>query len=394
VSVNRDLRRVVASSKLPIPRPRLAAIGLCGLALAGGAGLAWAQGISEQQMRCMQLQEELAAVQRGGGANPAEIARLDQQIAQQDRVFQGTQAAMKDAGCFESFLIFGRALKRNPRCLNMNARVEDARRQLTQLQHQRQALSGGRGSKRRQAELNDAMARAGCAGVRTTRRGGLFDFFGGGADEPELPREQLPVYRNVDPNGRYRTVCVRLCDGFYFPISYSVSGYRVGEDAQRCQANCAAPAELYVYRNPGQEIEQAFSLQGSAYMDLPVALKYRKEYVKGCSCKQAEYNPTQIEAANKQATAEPAAPAESAPAPAAADGPPPKLEIDIGAGVPAAPAAPAEAPTEAVPVPQQAAPAPQAPQDAPAPQADIQIEPPGPGQSTMMKSRTPAPTPQ
>ena len=50
---------------------------------------------------------------------------------------------------------------------------------------------------------------------------------------------------------------------------------------QQCQSNCAAPAELYVYRNPGQDIEQAISLNGSAYMDLPVALNYRKEYVNG-----------------------------------------------------------------------------------------------------------------
>ena len=64
---------------------------------------------------------------------------------------------------------------------------------------------------------------------------------------------------------------------------------------RRCQSSCAAPAELYVYRNPGQEIEQAISVNGSAYMDLPVALKFRKAYVNGCSCKQAEYNPTEIE---------------------------------------------------------------------------------------------------
>ena len=36
-------------------------------------------------------------------------------------------------------------------------------------------------------------------------------------------------------------------------------------------------------------------------MDLPVALRYRQEYVGGCSCKQSEYNPTKIEAANKKA---------------------------------------------------------------------------------------------
>jgi hypothetical protein len=130
----------------------------------------------------------------------------------------------------------------------------------------------------------------------------LFDFFGGGHDEEELP--QSPIYRSIDPNGRYRSVCVRLCDGFYYPIHYATYGSLLAQDAAQCQSNCAAPAELYVYRNPGQEIEQAVSLSGSAYMDLPVALRFRKEYVNGCSCKQAEYNPTEIEAANKRAEAD------------------------------------------------------------------------------------------
>ena len=61
-------------------------------------------------------------------------------------MFQGTRAAMEDAGCFESFFIFGRGLVRSPKCLKMNDRVEDARRQLTQLQQQRQALAGGGGN--------------------------------------------------------------------------------------------------------------------------------------------------------------------------------------------------------------------------------------------------------
>jgi Protein of unknown function (DUF2865) len=260
-------------------------------------------------MRCMQLQQDLAAAQGGGGADREELSRIDQQIADADRAFQGTQAAMESAGCFESFFIFGRGLVRSPKCLAMNDRVEGARRDLTQLQQQRQVLAGGGGNRRQQAELQDALARAGCGGqVRTPpRRGGLFDFFGIGRDEEEEQLPETPISRSIDPNGRYRSVCVRLCDGFFYPIHYSTYGSLLAQDAQACQANCAAPAELYVYRNPGQEIEQAVSLNGSAYLDLPVALRFRKEYVKGCSCKQVEYNPTDIEAANKEAAAAAAA---------------------------------------------------------------------------------------
>src|SRR3990172_556326 len=393
VSVCRDFCGVLAWSVRPTAGPRLAVLALCGVGVVGGAGLGLAQGLSEQQIRCLQLQQDLAAAQ-GGGGNREDLGRIEQQIAQADRVFQGTRAAMDDAGCFESFFIFGRGLVRSPKCLKMNDRVEDARRQLTQLQQQRQALTGGGGNKRRQAELQAALARSGCGGVRAPqprRGGGLFDFFGGGREEEEeLP--QTPIYRSVDPNGRYRSVCVRLCDGFFYPIHYSIYGSQLGQDAEQCQSSGAAPAELYVYRNPGHEIEQAVSLNGSAYMDLPVALRFRKEFVNGCSCKQAEYNPTEIEAANKRAEADAAAqpakgkgkgkgkptakappqpqtpsPQEAAPAPQAAapaaTGDQPQLDMDVtGSNEPAASPAPAAVPpTEKPPAPPAAAAAPPAP---------------------------------
>ncbi|HXG78708.1 MAG TPA: DUF2865 domain-containing protein [Methyloceanibacter sp.] len=361
MSVDRQLWRQLASPVRPISAACLSLLALCSLVI---GGTAVAQGISEQQMRCLQLQQELAAVQGGGGANREEVARIDQQIAQADRVFQGTRASMEDAGCFESFFIFGRGLVRSPKCLNMNNRLEDARRQLAQLQQQRQALTGGGGKKRRQAELQAALARNGCGGVAVPpprRGGGLFDIFGGGREEPEEEFPQTPIYRSIDPNGRYRTVCVRLCDGFFFPIHYSVYGSQVAQDAERCQSSCAAPAELYVYRNPGQDIEQAVSLSGSAYMDLPVALRFRKEYVKGCSCKQAEYNPTEIEASNKRAeaggNAQPAA-ATAAPAGPPAAGETPQLDLDVtGSNDPAPPPQPApDAQAAGVPPAQQAPP--------------------------------------
>ncbi len=323
-----------------VGRPGLIALALVTIVASGTftATSALAQ-MSEKQIRCMQLQHDLATARGGGGAAGEQLRRLRQEIAEQDRIYQGTQASMDNAGCYERLFIFGRALKRTPRCLKMNARVEDARRQLARLQERRKSLKRGGGNKRRQAELRQALQRNGCSGA-PRRSGGLFDFFGGGGQE-----YQSPIYRSINPNGRYRSVCVRLCDGFYFPVSYSTYGSRLDQDKVQCEQNCAAPAELYVYRNPGQEIEQAISLQGSAYMDLPVALKYRKEFVKGCSCKQTEYNPTEIMAANKKKVeVAPAAEAPQAEAEAASQGDMPQLDLDIGNGaVPAAPQPEAQA---------------------------------------------------
>ena len=408
--VNRGFWRVIASSIHSLGGRRIAAFALGSMVAAAGAGLAIAQGANEQQIRCMQLQQELVSASQGGGGSSDDVARLDQQIAQNDRVFQGTQAAMQDAGCFESFFIFGKALVRSPKCLKMNDRVEDARRQLAALQQQRAALSGGGGNKRRQAELQDAMARSGCGGqVRAPKRGGgLLDFFGGGQEQEEEQQPETPIYRSIDPNGRYRSVCVRLCDGFFYPISFATYSSRLAQEQEQCQSSCAAPAELYVYRNPGQEIEQAISLNGSAYMDLPVALKFRKSYVNGCSCKQAEYNPTEIEAANKRAEAEAATQpakgkgkakvaAKPAPTPATAAATPAQTgaqsNLDVtGSNQPAAAAAPP--PQAPPPVPQaQKQPAPAAATAAAPPPAPSQAD--AAGSSVVKKVGKPAsPPPQ
>ena len=346
----------------------------------------------DHQIRCMQLQQELASAQGGGGREA--LPGIDKQIQGASRVYQGTKAAMEDAGCFErGFLIFGRGLVRSPKCLQMNNQVENSRRQLEQLQAQRDGIAGGRGNRRRQAELMDALARNGCTGGRPmpqqARRdsgggGGLFGWFGRGGDEREAAQPEGPVYRSIDPNGRYRSVCVRTCDGFFFPVSYQTYASHLSQDASVCQTSCAAPAELYVYRNPGQEIDQAISLNGTAYADLPNAFKYRKEYINGCSCKANEYNPTAIEAANQKAEAAPppGKPGKKkAPAPAATQAaapppqPPAQLDLDVTGSTPASP-------QEAVPVEPAVAPAPEAAAPEPAPQ-----------QSSVVK-RTPAPAPQ
>jgi hypothetical protein len=378
----------------------LAILALCGgTAAAGMAGDTFAQD-GDHQIRCMQLQQELASAQGGGGREA--LPGIDRQIQGANRVYQGTKAAMEDAGCYErGFLIFGRGLVRSPKCLKMNDQVEDARRQLEQLQAQRDGIAGGRGNRRRQAELMDALARNGCSGGRPMQQqarrdsgGGLFGWFGrGGRDEEETMEPAGPVYRSIDPNGRYRSVCVRTCDGFFFPVSYQTYASHLSQDASVCQSSCAAPAELYVYRNPGQEIDQAISLNGTSYADLPAAFKYRKEYIKGCSCKPDEYNPTEIEKAGQKAEATPAPgkPGKNAPAPAATQAaappaqPPAQLDLDVTGAVPAEPQA--AAPAEAVPAPAaEESPAPAA-EETPAPAAEA-FEPAAP--QTSVVKRTPA----
>jgi hypothetical protein len=263
---------------------------------------------STQELRCMQLEQELANdwVVRQQGRNDG--PKLEVQIRKYDRIFQSTQAKAERSRCYQSNFIFGRSLVRTPKCLRLNRQIEDARRQLARLQEQRNAQRGGKS--RREQELIAALSRAGCGGQyrqagRKRRGGGFMKWF-----EEEIwettPRRGLETSR-IEPFATYRTLCVRSCDGYYFPVSFSTLPGSFSQDISKCQSQCAAPAELYVYRNPGEEAEQMVSSDGrQAYNDHPNAWRYRKEYVKGCSCKAIEYDPNEIAVADakKEADAE------------------------------------------------------------------------------------------
>lgn len=91
--------------------------------------------------------------------------------------------------------------------------------------------------------------------------------------------------------GNFITMCVRTCDGYYFPISYSSGMPNFGSDADQCHSRCPnADVELYYHSVPDQESKDMISLSGKKYTDQPFAFKYRKEKPGenlSCSCKSA-----------------------------------------------------------------------------------------------------------
>ena len=90
------------------------------------------------------------------------------------------------------------------------------------------------------------------------------------------------------PSGTYRTVCVRTCDGFYYPVSYATNPARFAEDEKVCRQSCpAAEVQLYSHRNPGEDINQAVSVNGQQpYTALPNAFRYRTSLDQSCSCRR------------------------------------------------------------------------------------------------------------
>jgi hypothetical protein len=82
-----------------------------------------------------------------------------------------------------------------------------------------------------------------------------------------------------------RTVCVRLSDGYFWPVSFSTLVDYAPNDAQQCQVQCPNTAvDLYYYSNPGQDPEQMVNLNGQPYTALPSAFRYLKEIDTASSC--------------------------------------------------------------------------------------------------------------
>ena len=77
-------------------------------------------------------------------------------------------------------------------------------------------------------------------------------------------------------------VCVRLCDGFFFPSATSSGG-----DAA-CAAQCPdAPTARYTEPAGSDRIEDAVSTRGALYSALPVANRYRTTFDNTCRCRRS-----------------------------------------------------------------------------------------------------------
>lgn len=131
----------------------------------------------------------------------------------------------------------------------------------------------------------------------------------------------------------FRTVCVRLCDGAYFPVSFSTTRSRFNADASRCQSGCSSPARLFIVKPEGAP-EDMVDVRGAAYADLPNAFKFRTAYDPACTCRGQPWDVEAQERHRQLAAVAAAAPAGAQVAPSEqvaqalpAAAPPPLLDI-------------------------------------------------------------------
>jgi len=79
-------------------------------------------------------------------------------------------------------------------------------------------------------------------------------------------------------------VCVRLCDGYFFPISFAVLHQYLVRDARRCQESCGGEARLFYHSDVNADIADMTDLEGRSYSKLESAFLYRTAYFPNCKC--------------------------------------------------------------------------------------------------------------
>lgn len=250
---------------------------------------------------CLQLEQRL--VKDGQGNAQSQLPAIEGQIRENDRIYRQAQQQL-DRNCYEYFL-FAKTFRNSPSCKNLAMQSDTARRRLSELEAQRQQITSGAGRSYRD-EIITELARNGCGAnyqEQARRRSSGRDYGFWQDDESQAgPNTWNPFGTNGAQT--YRTICVRLCDGYYFPVSFSTLPSHFEQDANVCQQRCAAPSELFYYQNPGGSVDQSVAASTQEpYTTLKTAFRYRKEYVKGCSCKEAEYVPEDGSTPDKRADA-------------------------------------------------------------------------------------------
>ena len=194
----------------------------------------------------------------------------------------------------EQFLFFGDPPP--PQCGGLNARLNALRNSIAAYDQagsddsQRQALAARYENECRAPQVYQA---------RTPRPRNFFEeLFGLGAPDEAAGLREVPVGPPDDevkdmeeepgddrPRGGSMAICVRDCDGGFFPIMYSAKRANLDDLNALCKALCPnADAKLYT-QSQSKGLDSALSIDGEAYSDHPNARKFQTSYDPSCGCK-------------------------------------------------------------------------------------------------------------
>ena len=216
---------------------------------------------------CATLRTRIDAFAQGGGAGQAALA-IRQNQAELDRV----RSYSDDSGCNGDSVFDD---PDSPECHTLLRRAEELRRTIARL-----SAEAGQGSsdEERRAAIEDY--NASCSN--------------GGTDAAlPTPDTLVPVDPDAPPGPAAaparadrvaRVLCVRHCDGAYYPLAVDVPTDKLEGMDQLCQAQCPE-AQSSLYTDPDGDVAKAQALDGTSYSALPTAFRFEKDTSPTCACR-------------------------------------------------------------------------------------------------------------
>lgn len=240
---------------------------------------------------CQRLEAQLSALDRGNNdpVKADQIRRAEEAVNRQQFEVDRLVAQSRRMDCGTGTGFFSIFSNPPPQCGALTRQIGQQRNTLERLQNDLERLQGGTTERAAQRQsLLVSLADNGCgpqyrSAALAGQQSGFFDRLFGNSSGGGL----FSSTPGGATGGTYRTICVRSCDGYYYPISYATTPDRFRDDEQTCQRSCpASEVTLYTYHNPGEDVAQAVSLNGRLYTELPNAFAYRKAMTPACSCRR------------------------------------------------------------------------------------------------------------
>jgi hypothetical protein len=231
--------------------------------------------IHAQNADCDRIRAQIAYIDQNGGGGGSRTAQYASAAARQQAELERTANYARSLGCDRGgFSFFGAGQPLPPQCSGLNSRIQAMQANLGKLQ----GMAGGGGSRQ------DLVARYN-AYCRSQPRGFFDSLFGNsGNSQPDIPLEAPPTDEQT-PRGGSQAICVRTCDGGFFPLNYSARNGNLETLGELCTALCPnAEVSLYT-RNPDNDVGTAVGADGTPYRDLQNAFKFQKSYDSNCTCK-------------------------------------------------------------------------------------------------------------
>lgn len=288
--------------------------------LAFGAVLAFAFVAEARPSICAKLERQLASfdtISYTPGAN-----KFGKAANAQNEQLQIARSQARRAGCGGSFLFLGSDNSNSAQCSKLNNTIQRMERNLAALKGKSEQISAPKPNRGRilaALDANDCNGRVVASGddrrklppaISDEPASLLQQIFGGQVTENKLKKQERQVASvdkqrtenngqsitldSVGPTGLYRTLCVRTCDGYYFPVSFSTVSSHFPVDEKACASMCpAAETQLFYHSVPDEEPEQMVSLAKEPYASTATAFKYRVDGINGtpgCTCNATEQN--------------------------------------------------------------------------------------------------------